>query len=66
MTGGRVYRNVLPNGCPTLGSEERFAYETSIGQLCSVDIITVLRAPGLSRGPSCGLGNFQPIDAGPR
>ena len=65
-TGGRVYRNVLPNGCPSLGFEERFSYKTSIAQLCSVDIITVLRSPGLMPGPSCGLGSFQPITEAPR
>jgi hypothetical protein len=61
MNGGKVYRNTLPNSCPNLGFEERFAYKTSINQLCSVDIITVLQSPGLSRGPSCGLGQFQPV-----
>ncbi len=61
MTGGRVLRNTLPNSCPSLGFEERFAYKTSIGQLCSVDIITVLRSPDLSPGASCGLGRFQPV-----
>jgi hypothetical protein len=61
MAGGKVYRNTLPNSCPTLGFEERFLYQTSISQLCSVDIITVLQSPYLSRGPSCGLGRFQPV-----
>ena len=27
---GRIYRNVLPNRCYSLGFEERFAYETSL------------------------------------
>ena len=61
MTNRRVYRNTLPMSCPGLGFEERFLYKTSIGQLCSVDIITVLQAPGLSQGVSCGLGKFQPV-----
>ncbi len=61
MTGGKVYRNTLPNSCPSLGFEERFLYKTSTSQLCSVDIITVLQSPGLSQGPSCGLGQFQPV-----
>ena len=60
--GGKVYRNTLPNSCPGLGFEERFAYETSLSQLCNVDIITVLYAsPNLQRGASCGLGKFQPV-----
>ena len=61
MNGGKVYRNTLPNRCPSLGFEERFLYKTSLSQLCSVDIITVLQSPGLSQGPSCGLGKFQPV-----
>ena len=62
MNGGRVYRNTLPHGCPSLGFEERFSYSTSLSQLCSTDIITVLRPPGVARGASCGLGQFQPIE----
>jgi hypothetical protein len=61
MLGGKVYRNTLPMSCPNLGFEERFLYRTSISQLCSVDIITVLQSPGLSQGASCGLGQFQPV-----
>lgn len=61
MLGGKVYRNTLPNSCPGLGFEERFLYRTSIGELCSVDTITVLQSPGLSRGATCGLGTFQPV-----
>jgi hypothetical protein len=61
MAGGKVYRNTLPNSCPGLGFEERFLYKTSLSQLCSVDIITVLQSPGVTPGPSCGLGKFQPV-----
>ncbi len=61
MAGGKVYRNTLPYSCPSLGFEERFLYKTSTSELCSVDIITVLQSPGLSQGPSCGLGQFQPV-----
>ncbi len=62
--GNKWYRNELPNSCPSLGFEERFSYATSLNQLCSVDIITVLQSYGgnLGRGPSCGLGKFQPVD----
>lgn len=58
------YRNTLPNSCPSLGFEERFLYKTSLSQLCSVDIITVLHTAGgsLTRGASCGLGKFQPVE----
>ena len=61
MGGGTVYRNMLPNRCYSLGFEERFAYETTTGQLCNVDTITVLHSDG-SRGTTCGLGEFLPIE----
>lgn len=63
MIGGKVYRNTLPYSCPGLGFEEKFMYKTSLSQLCSVDIITVLNSGGrgLDRGASCGLGKFQPM-----
>jgi hypothetical protein len=60
-SGNKWYRNTLPHRCPSLGFEERFAYETSLNQLCNVDIITVLYASPVSRGASCGLGKFQPV-----
>jgi hypothetical protein len=62
--GRKWYRNTLPNSCPSLGFEERFMYQTSLSQLCSVDIITVLHSGGggLGRGASCGLGKFQPVE----
>ncbi|MBN8808927.1 MAG: hypothetical protein J0I47_11950 [Sphingomonas sp.] len=60
MRGGRTYRNTLPYACPSLGFEQRFGYKLSTTQLCSVDTITVLQSGGM-RGPSCGLGQFQPV-----
>jgi hypothetical protein len=66
MLGGQVYRNVLPQSCPQLGFEERFGYETSTGELCSVDIIHVLMSSPPMRGASCGLGQFQPVTGAPR
>jgi hypothetical protein len=66
MNGGKVYRNKLPQSCPELGFEERFGYETSIDQLCNVDIIHVLHSGPPIRGASCGLGQFQPITGAPR
>jgi len=61
MSGGRTYRNSLQGRCPRLGFEERFAYETSIGQLCSNDRINVLDSDG-RRGMPCGLGDFVPVE----
>ena len=60
LLGGDVYRNTLPNRCPSLGFEERFAYKTNSSQLCSVDVITVLYSDG-TRGAGCGLGEFLPV-----
>ena len=66
MLGGKIYRNTLPHSCPGLGFEQKFMYKTSLSQLCSVDIITVLQdAGGLHRGASCGLGKFQPMENAP-
>lgn len=64
VNGRKIYRNTLPQSCPNLGSERRFSYRTTISQLCSVDIITVLwnTGPGLQPGASCGLGEFQPME----
>ena len=60
MLGGDVYRNTLPNRCPSLGFEERFSYRTTTGHLCSVDVITVLHSDS-QRGAGCGLGSFLPV-----
>ena len=59
--GRKVYRNTLPDACPSLGFEQRFGYRVSTTRLCSTDIITVLQGPGIQSGPSCGLGKFQPV-----
>jgi hypothetical protein len=61
LTGGDVYRNTLPNRCPQLGFEERFAYEANTGNLCSVDTISVIQSGAAGRGPRCGLGQFVPV-----
>ncbi len=63
VSNRKIYRNTLPQSCPSLGFEKRFSYRTSLSQLCSVDIITVLtnNGPGLQPGASCGLGKFQPM-----
>lgn len=62
MTNGDRFRNTLPNRCPQLGFNEAFGYQTSINQLCNVDIITVIQPAGTpALGASCGLGQFQPM-----
>ena len=59
MNGGKVYRNTLPQSCPSLGFRQSFSYKTSLSQLCSVDTITVLESPPMMQGATCGLGQFQ-------
>jgi len=63
LSGGRVFRNQLPNQCGSLGFDRAFTYSTSLTQLCNVDIITVLQnvGGGLMPGASCGLGEFTPV-----
>lgn len=63
-TGSRTYRNTLPYRCSSLGFEKAFSYATSLSQLCSTDIIHVLRNTGgsMDRGASCGLGKFVPVE----
>ena len=62
-----VLRNTLPQSCPQLGLERAFTYSTSLSQLCSVDIITVvIQGGGPRTGASCGLGAFVPYTPPPR
>ena len=60
----RAYKNQLPNKCNGLRHADSYKYETSQNRLCSLDVITILNRHGgdLSRGVSCGLGKFEPID----
>jgi hypothetical protein len=61
MAGRKTLVNRLPRKCPGLAFEKRFAYKTSLSQLCNSDIITVITDIG--RGASCGLGKFEPYVA---
>ncbi len=64
LRDGKVLRNTLPNRCPNLGFERAFTYSTSISQLCSVDVVTVInQGAGNRLGASCGLGKFTAIPA---
>ncbi len=59
--GGKVYRNTLPYACPSLGFEQRYLHKSWNGDICSLDLITVLQSPGISHGATCGLGEFQQV-----
>lgn len=63
MQGKDIYLNKLPRRCPGLRISDSFSYRNTTGQLCNVDLISVLDNFGgeLRRGPSCGLGEFFPI-----
>lgn len=63
-SGGKIYKNTFPHRCSGLRSADTFMYRTSQSQLCNLDIITVLNriGSGFMPGPSCGLGDFEPID----
>ncbi len=63
--GKKGYMNRLPHRCSQLMSQERFAYKTSLNQLCSTDIITVLDSFGREWG-SCGLGKFEEMERKPK
>lgn len=57
MKGGDIMQNKMPYRCFGLRFEDGFSYATSLPQLCSSDIIKVLR-----RGTACGLGQFTPYE----
>ncbi len=65
-SNGRIYRNVLPDACPRLGSERRIAYRTTQGRLCVNDPVTVLIAGAGGPGFTCALGSFRQIERTPR
>jgi len=62
--GKQWYRVTLPQRCNGLGTYRTFKYETSLSELCSTDIITVMEFGGPGSGPrgSCGMGQFQPVE----
>lgn len=65
-SNGRIYRTVLPDACPWLGSERRIAYRTTLGRLCVNDPVTVLVPGRGGPGFTCTLGEFVPIERQPR
>lgn len=61
MNSRTMFRNELPIACPGLSFNRAFNYNSRSSQLCSVDIITVIRSDTGPAGPTCGLGRFQPM-----
>lgn len=66
MNNDKIFRNTLPYACPNLDFEKHFNYTTSLSQLCSIDIITVLRTPPTPQKANYKLGKFQPITNTPK
>jgi hypothetical protein len=65
MRNETVFHNVLPDTCPQLRSEGRFAYDKAGNRLCAQSSITVIVERGISGqfvpGPVCRLGMFVPV-----
>jgi len=63
MNQQKIYVNHLPHRCAGLKIAGTFSYRLRGSQLCSVDMITVVRAMGggINTGPSFGLGSFRPV-----
>lgn len=57
------YLNTLPYACNGLKLNDSFMYQTSLNEICNVDVITVLNdiGPDYNAGVSCGLGKFEPV-----
>jgi hypothetical protein len=66
ISNTRMFTNTLPRACAGLGMNRAFSHNSRTTQLCAVNSITVVR-PGGNRnpGPSCGLGQFQPMEPVP-
>lgn len=64
LKNGDIYLNHLAHPAIGLDANQPFMHETTIGQICRNDTITVLeeRVFGFMRGASSTLGSFEPID----
>lgn len=62
MRNGTIFNNHLPRKCPGLRRNDTIMYRTSLNQLCSIDMFTVLDNIGgaFMPGPACSLGKFYP------
>ncbi len=58
--GRTLYLNRLPNGCPGLTHFTYPVVKTSLSELCSADILTIVDQGSHMTMGSCGLGEFVP------
>lgn len=62
MLGGQYYLNE-PTSCPTLRKRYALKYDSTIGQICTTTIITLLdTASGIHYQGTCGLGKFEKVE----
>ncbi len=64
MKNRSIYRNRLPQACPSLSQGNPFMYRVVLSQLCDTDVVTVLERWGFGFTPtqSCLLGPFDLVD----
>lgn len=62
MRDGRAYNNHLSRRCPGLRRNDTIMYRTTLNQLCSIDMFTVLDniGGGFMPGATCSFGKFHP------
>jgi hypothetical protein len=65
MTGRRVFRNELPFRCSGLSFNTSIRHNSRTSQLCSFNAITPASLGSARSGPSCQLGQFQPMQRVP-
>jgi hypothetical protein len=59
-TGGRLWVNRPPAGCPDLGFSRALRTRTTSTRLCRGDIATVFDPVARTEYGGCGLGDFEP------
>jgi hypothetical protein len=62
MHGGDFYLNE-PTSCPSLRKRYALKYDSTIGQICTTTIVTLLdTGSGIHYQGTCGLGKFEKVE----
>jgi hypothetical protein len=62
MLNGKYYLNE-PTSCPSLRKRYALKYDSTIGQICTTTIVTLLdTGSGLHYQGACGLGKFEKVE----